>query len=236
MAEGDNKVPDWWRPANVSRQAMAGVPDATVAIWEDLHYEDGEQDSQALKLLEYWRVLWKHKWMMASVVAIALTVGLVVTLLTRPIYTAATILEIDRQTPNVAGLEDVQPVEQYAQDQEFFQTQYGLLKSRSLAERVAQSLGLESNAAFFKVMGAQPAASANESEKRAIELLQRGVGVVPQRDSPPGQGHVLDSPSPGLSAPDRQRLRRQLHPGEPRPALPGLPAMRASSWSSTLPT
>src|SRR5580693_2372775 len=142
-----------WSPADMARRAVARSRDNVVAAWEDAQLGESAETSQGLRLLEYWRIVYKHKWLIAAAVVVALTVGFVVTVLTPRIYTASTTIEIDRESANVVGLNDAQPVDRLARDQEFFQTQYGLLKSWSLAARVAQSENLASDPASLRAIG-----------------------------------------------------------------------------------
>ena len=69
-----------------------------------------------------------------------------------PRYTADSTIEISREADQVTNFQGVQR-EANAADQEFYQTQYGLLKSRSLAERVAAQLQLIDDPKFFALFG-----------------------------------------------------------------------------------
>src|ERR1700722_19530213 len=127
-----------WAPAEVARRAVARSHENVVTAWEDVQLADPAEGGQGLRLLEYWRIVYKYKWLILALVAISLAGGVATTLLTPKVYTASTTLEIDRESSNVVGMGDVQPMDRLARDQEFFETQYGLLKSYSLAARVAQ--------------------------------------------------------------------------------------------------
>jgi succinoglycan biosynthesis transport protein ExoP len=190
-----------WAPADVARRAVSRSRDNVVAAWEEVHFADAPETSQGLRLLEYWRILYKHKWLIAAIVVVALAIGFVGTLLTPRVYTASTTIEIDREASNVVGLNDVQPVDRLARDQEFFQTQYGLLKSWSLAQRVAQSENLGSDPQLLKALGmrkrrVRPGAGANDW---VVGFLEGGLGVYPVRDSRLVR-LSFDSPDPALSA------------------------------------
>jgi capsular exopolysaccharide synthesis family protein len=192
-----------WAPADVARNAVTRSQDGGAAtVWEDAQNADPTEGSQGLRLLEYWRIIYKHKWVIAVVVAVALAAGLGITLLTPRMYTASTTIEIDREQANVVGLQDVQPTSQLARDEEFFQTQYGLLKSYSLAERVGQSLGLGNDPTFLREMGIhgtpRPAAGGG-SPQWVTGFLRGGLGVEPVRDSRLVR-ITFDSPNPELSA------------------------------------
>lgn len=94
----------------------------------------------------------RRKWVLLSIVAAALVIGVIVTLLMTPMYHAESTLEIQRENGGLVNVrEDARSA---AIDQEFYETQYGLLKAKSLAERVATNLRLQDDAAFFAAFGA----------------------------------------------------------------------------------
>ena len=80
-------------------------------------------------LAVYWRSLIRRKWTVAISLLAALAIGAVVTLLTRPLYTAQTTLQIDREAEKVVSREEAMPQDNLGE--EFYQTQYGLLRSRA---------------------------------------------------------------------------------------------------------
>ncbi|MGD9657559.1 MAG: GumC family protein [Methylocystis sp.] len=82
------------------------------------------------------RILYKHKWLIGAVAAAFLTLGLLQVLMAKKLYTATLRLQIDRGVTKIIESGNVMPLEGVF-DIEFYQTQYQLLQSRSLAERVA---------------------------------------------------------------------------------------------------
>jgi polysaccharide biosynthesis transport protein len=97
---------------------------------------------------KYLRVLNKYRWLIASCVLTTLLLGTLLTYLSTPIYRATVSLQIDREAANITKLEGVQPEQGQGAGGEFYQTQYELLASRSLAERVVTTLGLVNDEAF----------------------------------------------------------------------------------------
>ncbi len=93
----------------------------------------------------------RRKWVILASIAIALALGLVVTLLMTPMYHAESTLEIQRENSGLVNVRD--DARSAAIDQEFYETQYGLLIARSLAERVATNLRLQDDPAFFAAFG-----------------------------------------------------------------------------------
>jgi succinoglycan biosynthesis transport protein ExoP len=188
-----------WSPGDSARRAISRSRESIVLAWEGVHPAEPEETSPGRRLLEYWRVVWKYKWLILAILTVSLACGFALTLLTPKVYTANTTLEIDREASDLVGKGDVPPTDLGARDAEFFETQYGLLKSRSLAVRVATSENLASNPAFLHALGI----SAGQDQKAALAwitaVLQQGLGVFPVRDS---RLVVLtfDSPDPALSA------------------------------------
>ncbi|MDP3080269.1 MAG: polysaccharide biosynthesis tyrosine autokinase [Brevundimonas sp.] len=147
-------------------------------------------DHQPLDLASYWRLALKYRLLVVGCFLGALVIGAALTLLMTPIYTAQATLQIDRETARVLDTEDVAPTENMIQGEEFFQTQYGLLRSRSLAERVIESLGLASSNEALEAMGVESpepggtaATQALRRRAAALKALQENLGVSPIRGS-----------------------------------------------------
>src|SRR3569832_1521636 len=109
---------------------------------------DGElEESAGINLLHYLHVLLKWKWVIAGAAALGVLVGLIGTLLTTPMYQSSATIQIDRETMKVLINDGVQPRENGGDD--FYQTQYGLLRSRHLAERVVTKYNHANKPAFM---------------------------------------------------------------------------------------
>ncbi len=93
-----------------------------------------------------------------------------------PIYTASTTIQIDREAARVLDVADVSPRESMIQGEEFFQTQYGILRSRSLSERVIDDLGLATSDTFLDQMNVAPPRRAERSA--AAQAAQRRELVI----------------------------------------------------------
>ncbi len=152
--------------------------------------EPGMQ-SLAVKILQYLR---RWKWLIFGISVASMIVGLVLTLLMVPQYSASATMEIRRENFRITSVQGVEP-ETQGVDLEFYQTQYGLLQTRSMAEAVVRALKLENDVAFLETFGAdeavaeikaggQQATSAAARAKRvriAGEILLEHVTIVPSR-------------------------------------------------------
>ena len=109
--------------------------------------ELGDNERGSFDFYKYLRIAVKYRWLITSIMLTSLIIAAVVTFLMTPIYRATTSLQIDREAMNIVKVDGVQP-EEAPGGMEFFQTQYELLASRALAERVVTTLALSSDPAF----------------------------------------------------------------------------------------
>lgn len=167
--------------------------------------EDG--GASRVNLSEYWRLALKYKFLIAGSTIAVLIAGITITLMMTPMYKASTTLQIDREAARIVDSGDVSPRESMIQGEEFFQTQYGLLRSRSLAEKVVDSLGLASSDAFLVQMGedVSPSGSGTAAQRLAdrresvLGVIEGGLSISPQRGSRLVTLN-FESPDPVLSA------------------------------------
>jgi polysaccharide biosynthesis transport protein len=103
-------------------------------------------------LRQYWRVVVRRRWIIGGIVLATIVLGLVITMLTTPKYTATSTIEISRQQDKIVNVQEVRP-ESSSVDMEFYQTQYSLLRSRTLAGRVVDDLKLADDPRFLDMFG-----------------------------------------------------------------------------------
>lgn len=183
---------------------FAGSRDASYDV-QPAGWAVGGRDLSALDLGVYWRLALKHRILILGCFFGALAVGAALTLLMTPIYAAKATLQIDREAARVFNSEEVMPSENVG-GEEFFQTQFGLLRSRSLAERVVESLGLASSDEALKAIGVEPppaagtaAAQAARRRAAALDAVQANLSVSPVRGSRL-VAVSYDNPDPGAAA------------------------------------
>jgi polysaccharide biosynthesis transport protein len=173
---------------------------------------DGRQREHDPIIRQYLRIVLRWKKVIAATVVGFVLLGLIVTVLMTPKYTAIATLEIARESNRVVNIQGVQQ-EASTADLEFYQTQYGLLRSHKLAERVARELRLVDNPEFFDQFGVTPkgtvvtaggqrrfsAAGRADRERTAGDILLKNLSISPVRLS--RLVHVeFRSPDPELSA------------------------------------
>lgn len=105
-----------------------------------LSYPEPVGQSGEPHLLDYVRVLYKRRWIAGTAFTIVMLLVTVYTFTATPIYQASTKLLIESDNPNVVSFKEVINEEQAKAD--YYQTQYNILQSRSLARRTLDALKL----------------------------------------------------------------------------------------------
>ncbi|MBK1646554.1 hypothetical protein CKO25_18270 [Thiocapsa imhoffii] len=103
------------------------------------------RDEDVIDLRELWNVLMRRRWLIISVVSLALILALVATFVATPIYRSTLLLQIETEGQRVVDYGNVMPEEAtgYRSNMDFYRTQYELLKSQALARRVIDQLGMK---------------------------------------------------------------------------------------------
>ena len=173
---------------------IAIAPDAVSAHPGDRTLPPKEADPI---LLRYWEIFFRRRWLVIAIVGTTIAAGILFTLLQVPAYTAEARIEIRRSQDNVTNVEAVTP-QAADQDLEFYQTQYALLESRSLAARVVRKLGLTRDDAFFDAFGHEleeglamedatgtgfSREQVEARDREAVDLFLSHIGVSPIRGS-----------------------------------------------------
>lgn len=161
-------------------------------------YESADDKSGVSMIEHYWQLVRENKFLIAGIVALALAIGLIATLLQTPKYRASARIEIAQILDNVADVEGV-PVETGGVgNRTYLPTQYQLLESRSLASRVVRELNLASDQQFLDAFDIAPSSS-GRIEDRLAGVLLANVAIVPVIDSSLVD-IVFVSPDPAVSA------------------------------------
>ncbi|WP_456359746.1 GumC family protein [Xanthomonas translucens] len=149
-----------------------------------------------ISLLDYWNALYRQRWLIVGITVAVVALALLVTLLMTPKYRATSVLQIERESLNVTNVANLMPVES-PQDRDFYQTQYELLGSRSLARVVIREARLTQDPTFKplvdealeKLQGngdgraPSPEARAAAAENALVGPVLDALTIEPVRDS-----------------------------------------------------
>lgn len=145
------------------------------------------QQEKELHLRDYLRVILRRKWIVVTFFFIAITTALLGTFIMKPIYRASVMIKIDKE-PHVVSFREV--YEKEGTD-DYYQTQFKILKSRGLAKRVIRSLKLDQNPEFadnFLLRKSQTETTENpptpnmedDSNPELVDRFLKKLSVEPQ--------------------------------------------------------
>jgi len=135
---------------------------------------------EEVHLRDYLRVILKRRWMIATVFLVLVTTVTISNFNMDPVYRATTQILIDKENPNVVNVEEVLGIN--AADRDYYQTQYEILKSKSLALKVIKELDLKNSPEFasknegFSLMG-----TISSSMKYVLEWIK---GITSSAENP----------------------------------------------------
>ena len=204
----------------VQRPGQLAVGGGQRGISLDVFEDKRGGDEDEIDLLAYWRILVKRKWLVLGVLGTVVALALIATLMMPPVYRATAVMQIDRESVQILQAEGLGNAEAAAPD--FLTTQYELLKSRALAERVANELAIDaatverlgSTTWWQRATGAlrpEPANAADDAGdaereadamadlRQAVGIVRSGLTVEPVRNSRLVRIH-FDSTLPAFSA------------------------------------
>lgn len=105
-----------------------------------------DDDDDEIDLLQLWQTIWRRKWSIITLVLVVMMVTALAVLSMTPIYRAGATLLIEQKSAKVVSIEQVYGLD--GSGNEYLQTQFELLKSRALAERVVKQLNLTTHPEF----------------------------------------------------------------------------------------
>ncbi len=153
-------------------------------------HEDDEQQEQEFHLRDFLPILLRRKWLILATVIIAFSSAAIWSFRERPQYQAAAQILIDPEGIRILPIEQQNAPRTFVQ-QNYFNTQYRILQSKSLAEKVADRLRIWEHPEFAAaatggVVEAGKAGSTPGNEARlstaAAAILGR-IRIEPVRDS-----------------------------------------------------
>ena len=108
---------------------------------------DEEYQEEQIDLRDYLRVLLKRRWLIFTIFMIVVLTVAIHTFSATPIYQATARIVIEKENPNVVSIQEVMAVDTTGSD--YYQTQYKIIESRTVAREVIKRLDLENSLEFF---------------------------------------------------------------------------------------
>lgn len=163
-------------PLDHTRRATGVVPLRTPSVDGIIYASErgyAEDPDGGFQFWEALGIVLSRKWMILSIMVLGLVAATLLSLASTPMYKADATIEVQREELQIiegAGV-DTPTVA----DAEYMATQYELLQSRTLAERVAEQLNLPSDARY-----ADPDLPRPERLQQAVQTIQDGLRVTPE--------------------------------------------------------
>jgi succinoglycan biosynthesis transport protein ExoP len=156
----------------------------------DPGYARPASQEDEIDLRAYWRVAVRRRWVIASVFAAAVLATLLITLRQTKIYAATATLIIDLSAPRVLSKEDVQEVVEsgagsFWLSKEYYETQYKVISSRAVAQRVVEKLQLARDLRFLGLDREKDVAKVEAALAKLdpAAVLQDRLKALPVKDS-----------------------------------------------------
>ena len=105
---------------------------------------------ESLRLLDYWQIILKRRWIVLTCLLIVFTTVALATFKEKPVYAGKVLVEINPEEPQVLSFQQIAQAGASWDLESYRETQYKILKSRSLAERVVRDLHLYEYPEFYK--------------------------------------------------------------------------------------
>lgn len=153
-------------------------------------HDDADED--IIDLSHYFRVINQSKWRILSLALIVTFLVALIVLSLTPVYKATSSLLIESEETNIVSIEQVYGLD--ASKKEYFETQYEILKSRYIAEKVVNKLALDSHPVFIEKLE-ESNTSAFDGIKSTVKSL---LTFLPQKEREP------------LSEDEQAQLRKEL--------------------------
>src|SRR5579872_15046 len=202
---------------------------------------------EAPRLLDYWHVILKRRWIILTTLLIVFTTVAIGTFKETRRYSGNVLIEIDPEEPQVLSFQQVAQTGPSWDLDSYRETQYKVLESRSLAERVVRDLRLYQYPEFYqnqKLLGlitsnpdhipspsdASPPDPSSEAYRNSIDHFLKSLDIEPVRRSNLVEVSFL-SQSPELAA----RIVNQLGENyiDQNLQVKWDEALKASEWLST---
>lgn len=155
-------------------------------LWPVQAFPEHKKDPH---LRDYWQVLRKHRWIVLTCFLVTVITVATATFVQQSVYKAIATIQIDKAVPNVLKFEEVSPPANKETD-DYYQTQYKLLMSYSLAERVVRLLRLDANPEFS---GTDAPESASPTRAWLVGLVD-SLRFQPPTQQTPGETSNSESP------------------------------------------
>lgn len=192
---------------NIPDSKIQSGHDRVSAAHENQYYDfDHDGGLISIDLEAIWAAIYRSRFWIGGILLACFLAGVVFTILSTPIFRATSTVQIDQEAAKVLGTEDADATAAIADSDRFLQTQIDVIRSRTLAQSVAEDMQLFNNPLFLEQMNVsadsiESSALPPEEAQRelVIETLEENLRVSLPIDSRIAS-ISFDSPNRGLAA------------------------------------
>jgi capsular exopolysaccharide synthesis family protein len=165
------------RDPDIVMHRTDGVPES-ITYYEHPEVQPIGTGDEAWDLRRHLHALWGRRGLIAIVTSAAVLVACGYLLIAEPVYEARAKLLIDAQSPNVVSFQEV--IEQNTAKLDYYETQVGILRSRSLAATIIDQLDLWHDPEFTddRIRQRTSAGTTGTSAPSAVEQREARSHVV----------------------------------------------------------
>ena len=145
--------------------------------------DDHVQEKIALR--DYLRVFLKRRWTILTVFAVTVVTVTIHAFTATPVYKATTRLIIDKENPNVVSIQEVMAVD--ASGTDYYQTQYKIIESRSVAREVIRRLRLQESEEFSPKPKETLLSKVGTSVRNTVTSAVGAIASLFRREQIPGE-------------------------------------------------
>ena len=157
-------------PMIVERESVAAPPPGVDGVLDD-----------DFALRDYWRVLHARRRTVYVALATAFVLVSAYNYVTVPVYRATATLQVDREQPNIAEFDEGR-LQQVPEQPDYLETQYKVLRSRTLAKRVIAAEGLsERRELNYGIDSTELAADSDFVHPEVMKRFLKHLGVSPAK-------------------------------------------------------
>ena len=147
-----------------------------------------QQHDDEHHLMDYVRVVYKRRWIAIPALVVVFLTGAVNSFRTTPLYEARTQLLIEKDTPKVASLNTMFQEQDGWYNDDFYQTQYKILQSRTLARRTVVLMNLTKHPSLQQALAPKSAPiTVTGLMNGAVGLARRAVMGAPAKPAAKAQ-------------------------------------------------
>jgi len=163
---------------NELNTSPAGRIDRIARFLPDVNLDQDEQTGFSFRISDLRAMIWRQRKVIATVMGVAIFLGLAISFLITPKYAAVATAQVDNENVKILSGQDLDPIVSINDTNRYLNTEVNILQSRGLALLVIDDLGLDKNDNFLKQMRYRLPDVNLPAAMRKQALREAAVGVL----------------------------------------------------------